>query len=349
MLLIGGVFVRVRATFPVWRSNSRIFKENITRYGEADEYLVCKDKNNKDLLAILPKECYADAESHTIICDDGIDKHKCTGCLACQIGITKSHDGVNQLGIPSNEVYYTYDKLAGSFFKGIYTCYPSTNTIARPILTRFNNYTGEWDERNFTNPLIGCYLWSISGGNAYVSCSPSHELSLDVPIFRGEREGHLDVTLRSAFGGEKFLFVVEGKRNVGTFLNDSKREQKKKYEKGITDIGTDLGYNTLFAYVIGGTEEAMYPPRTSQKAAAVLNRRKFFNDILKEEKRFISMHALRGLGVLYIASEGYMCLENTLFPLFKNDNVYGLVLGGAIVFNGEEFFLDDLFKYIPIH
>jgi len=337
--------VRLRATFPVFCGKSRKLEDNLTEYGSFEEYLTCKAENNRDILAIKPKEC-SKAKYHTM-CVGSIDSYKCIGCLACQIGIAKADDGVDETGIPSDRICYTYENLAKSFFRGNYVSFPSTENVARPILRRFNQYSGELDERNFTNPLVACYLWELSGGEAFVSCSPNQELSLDVSIVSGEREGHLDVTLRTLLNGNKYLMVAEGKRDIQSFLNDSSREQQKKYEDRITKIGENFGYIALFSYVIGGSEEPMYPG-TTNGVPMFIRRNRFFADILRNGKRFVSIHALRGLGAVSISSGGKTFLENTLFTLFKNENVYGLVLGGAILHDGRKFVLEDLHKLLTI-
>ena len=161
--------MRFRATFPVFRYKSRKLEDNLLHYGYPEEYLVSKDQNNRDLLAISPERCLKNKEKHYTICDGTIDHNKCTGCLACQIGVANPTDGVNQIGIPSEEVHYTYEKMANLFFKGKYVTYPSKQNVVRPLLRRFDEYTGNRDERNFTNPLIACYLWAISSGDGAVS------------------------------------------------------------------------------------------------------------------------------------------------------------------------------------
>jgi len=339
--------VRLRATFPVFRGKRRRLEDNLLSFGRPEEYLVSKERNNRDILAIKPSECFKNDVEHYTICDGNIDQNNCTGCLACQIGIAKPTDGVDRLGIPSEEIHHTYEKIAKTLFKGEFVAYPSNNNISRPILRRFNEYTGSWDERNFTNPLIACYLWAISSGQKFVSCSPNHELSLGLSILTGEREGHLDVTLRSIFGGRKYLFVAEGKRDIESFLSDSSKEQQKKYEERIEEIGEQFGYTSLFSYIIGGNEEPMYPS-TVANVPIYVGRNRFFDDILRNDKRFVSIHALRGLGVLFISSEGRLCLEDVLFRLFEDENVYGLVLGGPIIKENKRFILGSLHNFIAI-
>lgn len=340
--------MKLRATFPVFRSRKRRLEDNLINFGSAEEYLVSKDQNNRDLLAIVPQSCFKNEAEHYTVCYGNIDLNKCTACLACQVGIAKPDDGVDQTGIPSERIHLTYDTIAKYLFKGNYVVYPSKHAVARPISRRFNEYTGNRDERNFTNPLIACYLWAISGGKAFVSCSPNHELSLGVSILVGEREGHLDVTLRTLFKNSKYLFVAEGKRDVEALLNDSNREQQKKYERHIRELGKKFGYTSLFSYVVGGNEEPMYPS-TVTEAPMYIHRNRFFDDIYRHDKRFVSLHALRGLGVLFISSKAELCLEKILFPLFENANVRGLVLGGVVVQRDKKFFLDDLDNYISIH
>ena len=339
--------MKLRATFPVHRYKNRKLEDNLIYFGNPEEYLVCKDQNNRDLLAILPETCLKDEIQHSTICTGNIDMNRCIGCLACQIGIAKPTDGIDQTGIPADNVHYRYGTLSKKFFRGKYVAYPSIHGVARTISRRFNEYTGDIDERNFTNPLIAYYLWATSTWKRYVSSSPNHELSLDVSILTGEREGHLDVALRILSDERKYLFVAEGKRNVKSFLSDSSREQQKKYERRIEEIGQQFGYNSMFSYVIGGNEEPMYPSTVSE-VPTFIYRNRFFDDIFRNEKRFVSLHALRGLGILFISSRGKIGVENVLFPLFKNDDVYGLVLGGPIIRKNGKFILDDLCNFIPI-
>lgn len=337
----------LRATFPVFRSRKRKLKDNLIDHGVAEEYLVSKDDNNRDLRAIRPEKCFKNEEFSTL-CEGEIDVNKCTACLACQIGVAKYHDHVDEYGIPAQKGCYSYADLAKLFFNGNYACYPSMHNSVRPMIKRFDEYTGNLDERNFTNPLIACYVWELADGKAFVSCSPNHELSLDVSLLSGEREGHLDVTLRTFLRDERFLFVGEGKKNVAALLNDSSREQQKKYEKHIREIASSLEFNVLFSYVVGGNEEAMYPS-TVKGVPNYIYRNKFFHDVLNRKKRFVSLHALRGLGVLHIASSGKVCLESTLFPLFENEEVYGLVLGGPVLYENNRFVLGRLDDFVPIH
>lgn len=340
--------MRLRATFPVFRHRNRKLEDNLVHFGDFEEYLVCKDQNNRDLLAILPQKCSRNKINNSTICEGNIDENKCTGCLACQIGIADPNDGVNQIGIPSESVDFTYEDLSEVIFSGKYTAYPSKHNRARPISRRFNNYSGERDERNFTNPLIANLLWATSHNKKrFVSCSPNHELSLDISILAGEREGHLDVTLRT-MGVEKYLFVAEGKRTVESFLADSSREQQKKYEARIHEIGQPRGYSSVFSYIIGGNEEPMYPSGTSGVPMFV-HRNRFFNDVLRNKKRFISLHALRGLGILFISSNRKLNLENVVIPLFENQDIYGLVLGGVVVRENGRFVLRDLQDFISFH
>ena len=154
------------------------------------------------------------------------------------------------------------------------------------------------------------------------------------------------MTLRTIYENKKYLFVVEGKRNVKSFLTDSSREQNRKYERRIREIGEKLGYVSLFSYIIGGCEEPMYPPMTPDMPKNVKYQKKFFMDILKNKKRFISMHALRGLGILYISSKGDLGLENVLYKIFEDVNVYGLVLGGVVAYRQNKFVLESLHEYI---
>ncbi len=337
--------MKLRATFPVYRYKVSDFEENLVNFGTSENYGVTRDKNN-DLLAITAQSFIKDSKTQSIICEGTIDYNKCTGCLACQIGIAKPSEGVNEEGLPSESIFYSYKELSERLFQGNYTTFPSRSAKINPIIGRFNKYTGSQSEQNFTNPLAACYLWELSGGQAFVSCSPKHELSLkDVLLEAGSREGHLDVTLRSFFGGDNYLFVGEGKKNVACLLSDSSREQQKKYEHHIASIGQKHDYLPLFSFLIGGEEEPMYPSDVEGITMQV-NRGKFFYDIERNKKRFISLHALRGLGILFISSGGKVCLEKILFPLFENEEVYGLVLGGAIVYRNKHFALENIENYV---
>lgn len=340
--------MKLRATFPVYRGRIRNLEHNLINFGNAEEYLVSKARDRRNLLAIKPTSC-AKIENCSKICEGTIDHDKCTGCLACQIGIASPQDGVDEVGIPSINIAHSYCDLSREIFKGNFVSYPSTASKARPIIGRFDEYTGGIDEGDFTNPLAACYLWESSGGKAYVSCSPGHELSLDCSIFSGEREGHLDITLRSIYDGEKFLFVGEGKCNVDSLLRDSVREQQKKYEQQIVSLGAKHGYRSLFSYVVGGNEEPLYPPSVTGVSGNVLNRGKFFHDILGNKKRFISINALRGLGILHISSGGSACIENTLFRLFQNEEVCGLVLGGPVLYQDHRFIIGNLSDFLTKH
>ncbi len=335
-------------TFPVFRYRNSEFEENLVNFGTPENYLVSKDKNN-NLLAIKTGDCIKDIKTSSMICEGTIDYNKCTGCLACQIGIAQPEDGVDEVGMPCESIHNSYKKLSKRFFQGSYITYPSKNAKTYPIVGRFNTYTGYTDERNFTNPLAACYLWELSGGKAFVSCSPNYELSLkDVSIVTGNREGHLDVTVRSFYEAKKYLFVGEGKKNVDCLLADSSREQQKKYECHINALGEKHGYLPLFSYLVGGEEEPMYPSGVDGITMHI-NRNRFFDDIERNKKRFISLHALRGLGVLFISSSGKQCFEKILFSLFENKEVYGLVLGGAIVYRDKHFILDKLDNYVTFH
>jgi hypothetical protein len=340
--------LRLRATFPVYRAEKRDLEYNLTNYGVPEEHPVSKAPDGKNLLAIRPTACVK-SDNFSKICEGTIDCSKCTGCLACQIGIAQPKDGVDEVGIPSEEVFFSYKDLSRKFFQGTFCSFPSNSSKALPIIGRFDHYSGEINERNFTNPLIACYLWESTLRKPYVSCSPGHELNLDCSIFSGEREGHLDVTLRTISGAEKYLFVGEGKCNVESLLRDSVREQQKKYEQQIIALGNKHNFRSLFSYIVGGAEEPMYPPDVHEVSRNILNRGKFFDDILRNNKRFISIHALRGLGVLFIASEGKIGVENTLFKIFENEKICGLVLGGPVLYENDKFTLANLNDYVSIH
>lgn len=339
--------MKIRATFPVHVPKDRKFENCLIHFGEIEQFLICKSKNNRDCLAIDPQNCEYDEISMSTICENHLDERKCTGCIACQIGLAQPHEGLNAIGVPVLKPHYTYSELAEQFFNGKYVAFPPEGDISRPAMKKFNDYTGNWDERNFTNPLIAAYIWATSKGTTYVSCSPNAELSLSLSPIRGEREGHLDVTSRSFYRTKKYLFVGEGKRNVKVYLDDSKRDQQYKYEEHVNQQGTKHDFLTLFSYVIGGNEEPLYPISCHKDNIPKYNR-KFYYDICENRKRFISIHALRGLGILNIASESKIGIENTIFPLFENRNIYGLVSGGAVVFDGKNFLLENLSKYVAI-
>lgn len=314
-------------------------------YGTAEEHLVCKQENNKDILAIIPENCIKAVNDDYTICSGAINQNLCTGCLACQIGIATPQDGVNYLGIPCDLPIYTYDCLKKNIFNGQYQTFPSNKSEVRVLTRRFNQYTKS-NETKRTNPLIGCYLWSMSNGKRALSCSPHHELALDVGLIQGKREGHLDVTLRNK-NEKKYLFVAEGKRDITSFLGDSTREQQKKYEKRIKEIGNSFDHQSLFSYVIGGPEEPLYPQKT-ENLPFHAKRKTFFHDVERNEKRYISIHALRGLGVLYISSKGKLSIEKTIFELFKNNEVIGLVQGGPIVNQRGKISIQNIRDFIHI-
>ena len=242
---------------------------------------------------------------------------KCVGCLLCvEEG---EFESVDMNSVPTIDGGINLIELAKNCFMGRYYQYNGGD--------RFSNHSAS-DETKITNPMGAFYLVQLSHtpSSVYFSSSPSNECSINKSNVLVNREGHLDISLISTELRE--LFVLEGKKNVRGFINDRVRDQWNQYLPAINEIAEKFEINSTVCYLIGGGEVDMYPAGTGPKGRLHTHFRKVVDS---DEKKFISLEALRAMKATKLTSNRDLSWEIDLIPLINRPDFVGLVTGGVIV------------------
>jgi len=287
------------------------------------EYFLSKLRNDKnfdfDLLEVCVPNGYAISKPSI----DDIDENKCTGCLLC---LNKSDAKfIKENDSPSyKDSNRDLENISNQFFLGNYNDFSFSDKLKRH---------SKKSETTITNPLGGMYFWVLSEdpNDIYLRTSPNWELSIDTTYPLDEREGHLDIVIAS---GSNFIFVLEGKSSVRSLLDSEGREQWSRYKDNILRKANEYGFNAFFSYLIGGEELPLYPQNSS--APHHNERNEFYDFISKDDKKFISIEALRALRAFQLGRKNSFSWEKYFPSLFKSKRIKG-ILSGGIVYKRENY------------
>lgn len=241
---------------------------------------------------------------------------RCVGCLLCvEEG---EFEFVDMNSVPSKDGVIKLIDLAKDCFKGGYYSFNDGD--------RFSNHSSS-DETKITNPMGASYLVQLSHtpSSIYFCSSPSNECSINKSNVVVEREGHLDISVINTKLRE--LFVLEGKKNVKQFNNDRVRDQWNQYLPEINRIAEIFEINSTLCYLIGGGEVDMYPAGTGPKGRLHAHFKKVVDS---DQKKFISLEALRAMKATKLTLNRDLSWEIDLVPLVNQSNFVGLVTGGVI-------------------
>jgi len=250
-----------------------------------------------------------------------ISPSECFGCLCCLEENDANAFSFSGVPIMSSDEEDTFTHVAKTLFKGRYV-----NVGPNP--NKFHAHSS-LNEKAHTTPIAAnLFLFlSSSYNDIAIRSSPNWELSIDTTDPRDPREGHLDLVV--ANGKKKRLVVGEVKSSITSFLRDTRRDQWKRYNDAIHNEAKNNGYEALFLYIIGGEEVPCYPKGATDCPSPATDRREEFYDfILKENKRFISLESLRSLKLLKLVNNN-ITWEKHLFSLLS-ENVCGLLSGGVV-------------------
>lgn len=242
---------------------------------------------------------------------------KCVGCLLCvEEG---EFESVDMNSVPTKDGGINLIELAKNCFMGRYYQYNNGD--------KFSNHSAS-DETKITNPMGAFYLVQLSQTpfSVYFSSSPSNECSIIKSNVAVEREGHLDISIINTELRE--LFVLEGKKNVKGFITDRVRDQWNQYLPAINQIAEEFNINSTLCYLIGGGEVDMYPAGTGPRSRMHAHFRKVVDT---DQKKFISLEALRAMKATRLTIKQDLCWEVDLLPLINRSDFVGLVTGGVII------------------
>ena len=280
-------------------------------------------KNQTDVIEICLPNSYAVKEKRV----QNIDSEKCFGCLNC---IDNNEiEFVNNQFVPKvdRDQNISLSSMISKYFLGDYPNLPSSaNKLSRHSST---------DETRIAHPMAAFYLWRLSSdpSRTFFCSSPSWELSLPTTNPWDQREGHIDVVVLSY--STKTVFVLEGKSTLDSFLRDRQRDQWNRYYQSLKNTAAGYGYKMLFFYSIGGDELGLYP--SIQGIPHHGKRKEFYDFIVENDKRFLSLESLRVLRAWQISSDSGWNWEQWFPRLYESKDFVGFLSGGVVVKDGEEF------------
>lgn len=251
-----------------------------------------------------------------------ISEDTCYGCLCC----LENNDALslNKNGTPcTDKSQINFSELSRSLFQGRFM-------KVGPNPTKFWKHS-EANEKNHTTPIAANLLLFLSKQRKDVAlrCSPNWELSIDTMDPDDHREGHLDLVLVSYT--ERKILVAEVKSSVNSLLRDKNRDQWFRYKEQIYNEVTQKNFEFIFIYIIGGDEYSLCPPNDSNCPTMSNNRRsEFYEFIHDNNKKFISLEALRAIKLQKLSTHREWYWEKWLYEIFSSEKNIGLISGGII-------------------
>jgi hypothetical protein len=249
-----------------------------------------------------------------------IKSQDCYGCMAC-VNNAATFTGFSNHGAPVGSAGAPPIDLAfiGDAFQGrVWRFTPNPAGLAGK---------SSRSEENTNNPLAAMLVWRLSQNpdNTYFSCSPQPgELELKT---NDPRPAKLDVVVGEI--DSKLITVLEGKTDAQASVVSRTQNQWLRYQPALEATCKPRGFKVCLAYVIGGNEQAMYPP-SSLGAVQNTVRAGFFNFIKKDNKTFISIEALRAMYLWKLVKDPKFTWEKNVIPLFEEKDFVGIVSGGVV-------------------
>jgi hypothetical protein len=244
----------------------------------------------------------------------------CYGCMACVdraaaiTGFTNNGAPVGPRGTPPVGLAFIDQAFQGS----VWRFDPNRVGLAQ---------RSSQSEENTNNPLAAMLVWRLSQNpeKTYFSCSPQPG---ELEIRTGDpRPSKLDIVVGEI--NSKFITVLEGKTDAQASVTSRMQRQWPRYQPALQNTCTPREFNFCFAYVIGGDEQAMYPPSSLGITTSTI-RQSFFNFISQGEKRYISLEALRAMYLWKLVKDPGFTWEKEVVPLFAQESFVGIVSGGVV-------------------
>jgi hypothetical protein len=294
-------------------------KENPNDYLQPNEILVCRPDGTHAMDLKNWNHKYID-----------INSAKCFGCMAC-VNSPPTFTLFTPHGAPTSIPKSGAHPLnfIGNAFQGkVWKFAPNPGALER---------MSSQSEEEVNNPLAAILLWriSINQEQTYFSCSPQPG---EVDLNTGdERKSKLDVVIGEI--NSNIITVLEGKTDARETCSSKNRNQWNRYLPALEKVCQPRGITAHFAYVIGGLEDPMYPANANG-ALTNSTRAAFFHFLKKDNKRFVSLEALRAMYLWKLFQDKDFSWEQNVLPLFGERDFVGVVSGGIIRNSGVSFVLE---------
>jgi len=317
---------------PKFEKFLNFLKNNIS---SADQWMTC----NKDLDALVVNDNKI-----------SIDFDKCIGCLSCILANTKhiKLDEQLQNRLFSN-LFENYDETLVELedFRNIF----SGKRILLPEYTSFHRKFSSFEEFTTVDEVKHIAIWMLIALK-FLSSSKDCRIGREIEIFQSEnpRDGRLDVCVLS----NSYVLVVETKTSFSDLMIENRyrlqipryvSECQKILDRYNKEFKKDLKLIVLLG--IGGNETDLYPPSHPDCTSTVGDKsKKFYNDLIRHNIRFVSANALWVMS-LYSILTNSLIFWDELFPkIFARTNSIGLLTSGLVVDKNGKFVVEPIYDLI---
>lgn len=268
-----------------------------------------------------------------------INTDRCIACLACLCSQRNParllHTDISDviMGIVPGFAQLKSDILGHGPFSGVLKRVPPKETLSLKI-SSFDQYTSEKE-------LTHIALWTtimLQLLAADSNASVGKEIQIANRI--SPRDNRLDTCCLS----NDMVLIGETKNSLDSLLQESRyRVQVPSYQAICDELVRK--HNAVYGrhkkvmvlLVVGGQETDLLPLTHPQCTSLIGNRgRRFYNDIINYNIRFISATMLWMMAVYTFTARKRLCWD-LLFPqVFANPDVLGILSGGQVVIQGNQ-------------
>ena len=161
--------------------------------------------------------------------------------------------------------------------------------------------------------------------------------AIEIPAFNEsfDRDGRIDIGIKE---NNKYLFIETKTTLKEAMMDERFVEQHSKYTTSITECLNPLTDTYCLCIIIGGKETDLYPKNnihcTGYNIGNTCDR--FYELISNNDTKipFISARAIWALSLYYLYNNDFS-INEFLLNMFEEENCYGLVSAGKIVYNNE--------------
>lgn len=267
-----------------------------------------------------------------------IDTDRCIACLACLCSHRNParllHSNISDvmMGIVPGFVQLKSDILSNGPFNGVLKRVLPKETLSLKI-SSFDQYTSkkELDHIALWTTIMLQFLASDS------STSVGKEIQIANRI--SPRDNRLDTCCLS----NDIVLIGETKNSLDSLLQENRyRVQIPSYQVVCDELVCK--HNEVYGrhkkamvlLVVGGRETDLLPLTHPQCTSLVGDRgRRFYNDIINYNIRFISATLLWMMAVYSLTTRKRLCWDLLFSQVFANPDVLGILSGGQVVIQGN--------------
>ena len=286
--------------------------------------------------------CHKDLQALEVNDEIIINKTKCIGCLNC----LTSKSNFSQLNSEEK------DNLWQLLFED--NCWSSNNIEIKNIfngnrieLPRYNSFHRKYssfEEYTMINEVEHIAMWGAT--TLKFLSSQTSVVGREIEIFQSDfpRDGRLDICAKC----NSQVLVMEAKTDFNSMISENRfKQQIPKYniecQKIIDEEFASEHLEFYLSLLVGGSETDLYPPQHKDCTSIVGDKaKKFYDDIEKNQIRFVSANALWVLGINGIFSDSKICWD-LLFPkIFSDSSVIGMITEGLIKKQDLDFIIEPI-------